>query len=104
MGGVNCYKRPIAFSLVQSGANVSGSYSCPVGNPMCGTDNTGNVVAGRMEGPYLSDLRVVFSDATNCLYQGRFTPGDSGSGEYMCFAGAGRIVEQGGWQVERPAK
>jgi hypothetical protein len=105
IGGVNCYKRPIAFNLVQTGSNVSGSYSCPVGNAMCGTDNTGNVIAGRIEGPYLSDLRVVFSDATNCLYQGQFTTGDGGgNGEYMCFAGAGRIVEQGGWHVERRAK
>lgn len=100
-GGVNCYRRPIGFSLKQSGSSISGSYSCPLNNPMCGTDNSGNVVGGRMNGAYLSDLRVVFSDATNCLYQGQFTA-VGGSGEYMCFAGGGRIVEQGGWQLNRP--
>ena len=100
-GGIDCYKRPIAFNLNQSGASVSGSYSCPIDNAMCGTNNSGNVVGGRMEGSYLSDMRVVFSDATNCLYQGQFTA-DGGSGEYMCFAGAGRIVEQGGWHLDRP--
>jgi hypothetical protein len=67
---------------------------------MCGTDNSGHAVDGKMEGSYLSDLRVIFSDATNCLYQGQFTV-DKGSGEYMCFAGAGRIVEQGGWNLDR---
>ncbi len=67
---------------------------------MCGTDNSGNVENGKMEGPYLRDLRVIFSDATNCLYQGQFS-GDSGNGEYMCFAGGGRIVEQGGWHLDR---
>jgi hypothetical protein len=99
-GGVNCYKRPIAFNLNQNGSRVTGSYACPVGNMMCGMDNTGSVVDGKMDGSHLSDLRVVFSDATNCLYQGEFT-GGIGNGEYMCFAGAGRIVEQGGWHLER---
>jgi len=99
-GGVHCYKRPISFELTQNGASVTGSYSCPVGNIMCGTDNSGNVVNGKMNGPYLSDLRVVFSDATNCAYQGEFTTSE-GKGAYMCFAGAGRIVEQGGWELTR---
>ena len=88
-GGVNCYHRPIAFVL-----------ACPVGNMMCGTDNSGKAENGRITGSYRSDLRVIFSDATNCLYQGEFA-GDAGNGEYMCFAGAGRIVEQGGWHLER---
>lgn len=51
-----------------------------------------------MQGAYLSDLRVVLPDATNCLAQGQFDA-EHGSGEYMCFAGAGRIVEQGGWSL-----
>jgi hypothetical protein len=100
-GGINCYKRPISFNLNQSGSSISGSYACPIDNPMCGTDSSGNVAGGRMQGAYLSDLRVVFSDATNCLYQGQFNA-EHGSGEYMCFAGAGRIVEQGGWSLSRP--
>jgi hypothetical protein len=102
-GGSHCYKRPIAFDLNQKGSAISGSYSCPIGDVMCGMDNSGNVVGGKMDGSYLSDLRVVFSDATNCLYQGQFTAAE-GNGEYMCFAGAGRIVEQGGWQLVRPAR
>jgi hypothetical protein len=102
-GGINCYKRPIALNLNQNGSSISGSYSCLVGNALCGMDNTGNIVDGRMEGSYLSDMRIVFSDATNCLYQGQFTA-DGGKGEYTCFAGAGRIVEQGGWQLERPGR
>jgi hypothetical protein len=67
---------------------------------MCGADNNGKIVGGEMKGIYLSDMRVIFSDAINCLYQGKFTA-DEGEGEYMCFAGAGRIVEQGGWHVAR---
>jgi hypothetical protein len=75
---------------------------------MCGTDNAGSIVDGKIEGSYLSGLRVVFSDATNCLYQGQFTAnagnaGYAGNGTYWCFAGAGRIVEQGGWHLARPA-
>ena len=97
--GVNCYQRPIAFDFVQNGRDISGSYSCPFGDMMCGLDNSGKIVGGKLEGSYLSDLRVVFSDATNCLYQGQFAD-HNGSGEYMCFAGAGRIVEQGGWRLE----
>jgi len=99
-GGEHCYHRPISFVLTQNGDRVSGSYSCPVGNMMCGTDNTGNVENGKMEGSYLRDLRVTFSDATNCMYQGQFTA-DSGNGEYMCFVGGGRIAEQGGWHLDR---
>jgi hypothetical protein len=102
-GGVNCYKRPIAFELEQNGSSVVGSYSCPIGNMMCGTDNSGKVIDGRMTGASLSGLRVVFSDVTNCLYQGQFTD-SGGEGAYMCFAGAGRIVEQGGWHLDRSGK
>lgn len=102
-GGVNCYKRLITLDFVQQGADLSGSYTCAFGNVPCMGDNhTGNIVGGRMEGTDLSDLRIAFPDATNCLYQGPFTASE-GSGAYMCFAGAGRIVEQGGFQVKKTA-
>ena len=100
-GGVNCYERLVTFAFDQQGAGVSGSYTCAFGNVNCmGDNNSGQIVDGKMEGAYLSDLRIVFPDATNCLYQGQFTASD-GTGAYMCFAGAGRIVEQGGWHIKR---
>ncbi len=100
-GGVNCYARLVTFSFVQQVSNISGSYTCSFGNVGClGDDNSGKIVSGKIEGADLSDLRIAFSDASNCLYQGQFTASE-GTGAYMCFAGAGRIVEQGGWHLKR---
>jgi len=101
MGGPNCYQRFITFGFVQQGSSIRGSYTCTFGNVGClGYDNSGNIVSGRLEGADLSDLRIAFSDGSNCMYQGQFSASD-GTGNYMCFAGGARIIEEGSWRVKR---
>jgi len=48
----------------------------------------------------MPDLRIEFPDATNCLYQGHFI-GSESEGGYMCFAGGGRMIEQGSWSLKK---
>jgi len=68
----NAY-RIIGFTFIQSGSDLSGSYTCGYGTMNClGLNNAGTVVYGRIDGPYMPDLRIAFPDATNCLYQGHF--------------------------------
>jgi hypothetical protein len=99
--GINCYDRLITFNFVQQGSSLAGTYTCTRGNLGClGEDHNGKIVGGRMDGIDLSDLRVAFPDSLNCLYQGQLSA-TAGSGEYMCFAGGMRIIEEGGWQLKR---
>ena len=71
------------------------------GNLGClGEDHNGKIVGGRMDGIDLTDLRVAFPDALNCLYQGQLSA-TAGAGEYICFAGGMRIIEEGSWQLKR---
>jgi hypothetical protein len=89
------------MTFTQSGSDLSGSYTCGYGTMNClGFNNTGTIVYGRIDGSYMPDLRIAFPDATNCLYQGHFM-GDEGEGGYMCFGGAGRMIEQGSWRLKK---
>jgi|SRR6516165_5094161 len=93
--------RLITMTFVQNGSDLSGSYTCGYGTMNClGLNNTGTIAYGRIDGSYMPDLRIEFPDATNCLYQGHFM-GDEGEGGYMCFAGGGRMIEQGSWHLKR---
>ena len=100
----HCYDRLITMQLVQQGSKLSGSYTCAAGSLGClGGDNTGQIVSGRIDGSQLSDLRIGFSDATSCLYQGQFGT-SGGTGEYICFVNGMRIIEEGGWQLKRTGR
>jgi len=92
--------RLISMNITQAGSGLTGSYACAFGNRPCTlADHTGTIVSGRMEGSFLPELRIGFSDATDCLYNGHFT-GDTAEGGYLCFSG-GRSVEGGSWNLER---
>ena len=93
--------RLISLTFVQNGADLTGSYTCSYGTMNClGLNDTGAIAYGRIEGSYMPDLRIEFPDATNCLYQGHFM-GNEGEGGYMCFAGGGRMIEQGSWRLKK---
>jgi hypothetical protein len=93
--------RLISLTLVQKGADLTGSYTCAYGNMNClGLNETGTIAYGRIEGSYMPDLRIEFPDASNCLYQGHFM-GNEGEGGYMCFAGGERMTEQGSWRLKK---
>jgi hypothetical protein len=96
----NAY-RLISLNLIQSGSDLTGSYTCAFGTMNClRLNNIGTIVYGRIDGSFMPDLRIAFPDATNCLYQGHFT-GDEGEGGYMCFGDGGRMIEQGSWHLTR---
>ncbi len=55
-------------------------------------------MSGRVDGSVLPELRIGFSDATDCLFNGHFV-GDTAEGGYICFSG-GRVIDSGGWNLK----
>lgn len=89
----------IALTITQQDSTVGGSYRCRTGTMMCRKLNdTGEIAYGRADKAILS-LRVVLSDGSSCIFQGRCS-GDRMAGGYTCLQG-GAIMERGQWEVER---
>jgi hypothetical protein len=89
----------IALTMTQQGSTVKGSYKCSTGTMMCRKLNdTGEIAYGTVREGSLS-LRVMLSDGSSCIFQGKRSGGKIG-GNYICLQG-GAIVDRGQWEVER---
>jgi len=89
----------IALTMAQQSSTVKGSYKCSTGTMMCRKLNdTGEIAYGAVREGSLS-LRVMLSDGSSCIFQGKRSGGRIG-GNYICLQG-GAIVDRGQWQVER---
>ena len=89
----------IALTMTQQGSTVKGSYKCSTGTMMCRKLNdTGEIAYGTVREGSLS-LRVMLSDGSSCIFQGKRSGGRIG-GNYICLQG-GAIVDRGQWEVER---
>lgn len=89
----------IALTMTQQDSTVKGSYKCSTGTMMCRKLNdTGEIAYGAVREGSLS-LRVMLSDGSSCIFQGKHSGGRIG-GNYICLQG-GAIVDRGQWEVER---
>lgn len=88
----------ITLGLIQDGSKISGDYHCAFGNMNCrGLNDSGKVIGTYHPGR--ASLRIIFPDASTCLFTGRFSQ-RVGNGGYTCSTG-GKVIEQGDWRVAR---
>jgi hypothetical protein len=93
----------ISFTLNQSGAQLTGKYTCASGNMICrhgGADDSGDINSGSISGNQLNLSVIIPADVSNCYYHGATTSATQANGVYMCYQG-GRQVEQGVWNLSR---
>jgi len=91
--------RKITLRISQSGANVTGDYSCEAGNSACRNLNDSGTVSGKLTGNSLSVAIVMSPDNSRCYFTGTVVESVI-RGDYQCRAD-GRIVELGSWRVKR---
>jgi hypothetical protein len=91
--------RKITLRMTQTGADVSGDYSCEAGNTACRNLNDSGTLSGKVTGNSLSVRIVMSPDNSQCFYTGRLAESLI-FGTYQCLA-EGRIVEIGSWRVKR---
>lgn len=91
--------RKITLRITQTGADVSGDYSCEAGNSACRNLNDSGKLSGKITGDSFAVRIVMFPDNSQCFFTGRLAESII-FGSYQCLAG-GRIVEIGSWRVKR---
>ena len=91
----------ITLTLTQQGDRIKGKYTCAYGNLNCrsgGSDDTGNIVSGRISGNEIRLSVIIPADVSNCYYNGRLTSPTTIGGGYSCYQGGG-LLEEGMWEV-----
>ncbi len=93
----------ITFTIVQDGSDVSGHYTCAIGNAICRNGNdakSGKITSGRASGKNIRFSVLVPSDVSNCDYTGYSQSSGQMRGGYTCYQGGG-LIEQGMFEVTR---
>ncbi len=91
--------RKITLRMTQTGADVSGDYSCEAGNTACRNLNDSGTLSGKVTGNSFAVRIVMSPDNSQCYFTGRLAESLI-FGSYQCLAD-GRIVEIGSWRVKR---
>lgn len=92
----------ITFTLIQSGSQLSGQYSCAYGNYICrhdGMDEAGYIASGLVSGRRLTMRVMIPADLSSCMFYGTAAERRI-VGRYICYEGGG-IAEEGDWRVGR---
>lgn len=92
----------ITFTLIQSGAQLSGQYTCAYGNYICrhdGMDDAGYIASGLVSGRRLTMRVMIPADVSSCMFYGTVASHRI-VGRYICYEGGG-IAEEGDWRVGR---
>ncbi len=92
----------ITLTLVQSGGEISGHYTCEFGNYLCrhdGMDDAGYIAAGSVVGRNLRLRIMIPADVSSCMFYGAISA-ERMTGGYTCYEGGG-LVEEGIWQAVR---
>jgi len=95
----------IALLISQNGAQLTGKYTCAIGNMICrhgGADDSGRIESGSISGNRLNLSVMIPADLSNCYFSGSTTSPTQANGVYMCYQG-GLQVEEGEWNVSRAA-
>ncbi len=90
----------ITFTLMQSGAQLSGQYACAYGNYLCrhnGMDDAGYIASGLVSGRRLTMRVMIPADVSSCMFYGTVASHRI-VGRYICYEGGG-IAEEGDWRV-----
>ncbi len=93
----------IALVIDQNGAQLTGKYTCAIGNMICrhgGADDSGRIESGSISGTRLNLAVMIPADLSNCYFSGATTSPTQANGIYMCYQG-GLQVEEGEWNVAR---
>jgi len=91
--------RKITLRITQTGADVSGDYSCEAGNTACRNLNDSGTLSGKVTGNSFAVTIVMSPDNSRCYFTGRLAESLI-FGDFQCLA-EGRIVEIGSWRVKR---
>jgi hypothetical protein len=93
--------RSITLLVFQKDSQLSGSYSCGMGehsNALCrDLNDRGKITGGTIAGSKLTLLIRLFPDNSNCVYFGTVAA-SSVYGSYICYQAA-TVVERGTWQA-----
>jgi hypothetical protein len=93
----------ITFTIIQDGSQVSGHYTCAIGNAICRNGNdarTGQIISGKVDGKNIRFSVMVPSDVSSCAYSGYSPESGNMRGGYSCYQGGG-LIEQGMFEVTR---
>jgi predicted small lipoprotein YifL len=95
----------ITLRMFQEGSKLTGQYTCAPGNIVCRDSNTTGTIADGKVRDGNAGIRVMLSDGSSCLFNGRPSPGSTAqamklAGSYLCMQGGG-LLERGSFQVER---
>ncbi len=93
----------VTFAVEQNEQNFRGIFTCRYGNYNCRhMMESGNIVAGEINGRRVM-LRVVMpDDGSSCIYSGMLASSENAKidGGFTCIQG-GSLVDKGNWHIEK---